>query len=277
MIASGSNSHRGNDEKVQPTLFSKLLNKSSPNFQELNISTLLPSTKYKSSKVSSPLILKKDFKEIFISAHVVPNHNTYRIDPVNIDQLSSTQRSSQIETVKNQNICPESSYCGTLQSWKKIKSNQNINNFISQKKQQLEIIQRNSRDTLGTETKFSRPFKPRINIPQFEKGEKLSSRKLDSISNEPKDKNKEILRRRLKKSAFPAFLVKQKTKKETIKSLNVRKYLEVLEEEEQIKISQLKRDKETKRQKVVNTFATSNFNLFKPTTIQNKLSEKNWP
>jgi len=85
-----------------------------------------------------------------------------------------------------------------------------------------------------------------------------------------KDSNKERLKRRLKKSSFPAVMAKQRVKKEKIVSLSVRNNydLDGFDDEDHRKIFDLKKEKEFKRTKAIKALDTYNFNLFKPTTLK---------
>ncbi len=85
-----------------------------------------------------------------------------------------------------------------------------------------------------------------------------------------RDSNKERLKRRLKKSSFPAVMAKQRARKERIVSLSVRNNndMEGFDEEDHRKIFDMKKEKEYKRLKAVKALDNYNFNLFKPTTLK---------
>lgn len=85
-----------------------------------------------------------------------------------------------------------------------------------------------------------------------------------------KDSNKERLKRRLKKSSFPAVMAKQRARKERIISLSVRNNddMEGFDEEDHRRIFDMKKEKEYKRLKATRALDTYNFNLFKPTTLK---------
>ena len=179
---------------------------------------------------------------------------------MDINSISSTDRSNKFNVEKNYNEKSSSRLSQSLRNPPK-------KNFPEMNYQSI----------VEKDLKLSRLLNIGIKFLQLEKNESPLIKKENEKSDFQNDKHKEILKRRLKKSAFPAFLAKQKNKKEVFESLGAKRFLESIEEEEKLKISQLKKEKETKRQKALNTFSASNFNLFKSTSIQNAFPNRLWP
>ena len=102
----------------------------------------------------------------------------------------------------------------------------------------------------------------------------MSSSCVAGTSRKTEDPDKTKLKNKLKKAAFPAIMARQKARRQKALSMSQKKEEPIeMDVADQKRIYFMRKEKEQRRNKLILTMNTSNFNLFKPASPITKRSD----